>query len=343
MVLGVLNACGARTGLEVWEDDVIPPRPAGPLREGAPRAGSPGEGSLPSATPARGIPPAPAVATATVFAPAVPAPATGSVPMLTATSEVLAPTATSPSDTLLADGECEAGDMLIHLVTLENELYGYDPESQTLISKGTLGCDSQGFTPYSMGVNRFGVAYVLYEDSQIYRVSTEDASCEATDFVAGFDTFRLFGMGFVRNLELQTDELFVTDIQEDSSQGLATIDVETWDLRFVASYPETVGRMEMTGSSDGRLYGYATDLAEGGRILQIEKTTGALLEETPLPVGADTTTLAFAFFRGDFYAFTGSGGSSAVHRYRPSNGELSQIATIDRGIVGAGVTTCDAQ
>ena len=38
---------------------------------------------------------------------------------------------------------------------------------------------------------------------------------------------------------------------------------------------------------------------------------------------------------------TGQNGASEVTRYRPSTGEVGVVATLDREIVGAGVTTCD--
>jgi hypothetical protein len=248
----------------------------------------------------------------------------------------------APSTTsMLAEGECEEGDVLIYLMTLQNELFVFDPDTNELTLRGQIACMADGYEPYSMAVDRFGIAYVLFDDSYLYRVDSRTLECERTPYQRRAGEFQQFGMGFVRNLELEKDELFVTDIAPQGSAGLARIDSDTWDLSLVGAYSESVGRMEMTGSSDGQLYGYATDQTEGGRILHIDKTTGVLLEQTPLPVGMNTTTLAFAYFRGIYYVFTGDGRFTDVNRYDPTNAELQSLGTLSYAVVGAGVSTCD--
>jgi hypothetical protein len=65
------------------------------------------------------------------------------------------------------------------------------------------------------------------------------------------------------------------------------------------------------------------------------------LSHTILPVGQQDSAYAFAFWGGDFYFFTSmGGGSSTVTRYHPDDDSLKVVATLDRTIVGAGVSTC---
>lgn len=240
--------------------------------------------------------------------------------------------------------ECEPGALLVYLVSSSNLLYSYDPSNGALEVKGTLACDSTGPTPFSMGVDRVGTAFVLYNDGNLYRVATSDASCEPTNFIPGQFGFFTFGMGFARNAETDSDELFVTEINfgQGASQGLARIDTETLELIPISAYDSALGdRMEMTSSSDGNLYGYSLDPNSGGWVLEIDKTNADILEATLLPVGSLSSALAFAFWSDDFYIFTSSGAVTEVTRYRPADGTVTPLAPISDVIVGAGVSTCD--
>ena len=241
--------------------------------------------------------------------------------------------------------ECVPGALLVYLVSSSNVLYSYKPSDGALQVKGTLSCDFSGPTPFSMGVDRVGTAYVLYNDGNLYRVKTADASCEDTDFVPGQHDFVTFGMGFARDIATKTDELFVTEITfgGDASKGLGKVDLETFELSVVGTYDSTLGdHMEMTSSSDGNLYGYSLDPGGGGWVVEIDKTSADILDATFLPVGQQASALAFAFWDDDFYIFTSNGnGVSDVNRYRPADGTVTLIQQIGDTIVGAGVSTCD--
>ncbi len=239
--------------------------------------------------------------------------------------------------------ECEPGALLVYLVSSSNTLYSYKPSDGTLKVKGSLACDFEGPTPFSMGVDRTGTAFVLYNDGNLYRVKTADASCEPTDFVPNQEGFATFGMGFARNAETDSDELFVTDISFDEpSDGLGKVDTESLELSVIGTYDSELGaHMEMTSSSDGNLYGYSLDPGGGGWVVQIDKDTADILAATFLPVGDQASALAFAYWDGDFYIFTSPGDVTSVTRYRPSDGSVTFLQQIGDVIVGAGVSTCD--
>jgi hypothetical protein len=240
--------------------------------------------------------------------------------------------------------ECEPGALLVYLVSSANNLYSYKPSDGALQVKGSLECDFSGPTPFSMGVDRTGMAYVLYNDGNLYRVKTADASCTDTDFVPGQLDFTTFGMGFARNVETESDELFVSEITfgGEGSEGLGKIDTETLELSFVGAYDSSLGdHMEMTSSSDGNLYGYSLDPSGGGWVVEIDKTNADILEATFLPVGDQASALAFAFWNDDFYIFTSDGVTTDVTRYRPADGSVALVQQINDVIVGAGVSTCD--
>ena len=43
------------------------------------------------------------------------------------------------------------------------------------------------------------------------------------------------------------------------------------------------------------------------------------------------------------YSFTAPGGTTQVHRFRPSDGSVTLVAQVSETIVGAGVSTCAPQ
>lgn len=231
----------------------------------------------------------------------------------------------------------------IYLVTNEGELYSYFPATGAFTFRGFLDCNSSG-TPFSMGVDRQGTAYVVYTDGELFRVSTLDASCEATDFVPGQEGFFTFGMGFALDEVGGTeDKLFVAEISFNGpSLGLATIDTETLELSYVGPFSDNLSdRVEMTSSSDGNLYGYfLNNVGTGGWVVEIDKATATIVSSTFIEAGSGPSALAFAWWGGDYYVFTGSGNGTDVTRFDPDTGSVGVITTMGSVVVGAGVSTC---
>ena len=98
----------------------------------------------------------------------------------------------------------DAGSTLIYVITEQNNLLSFYPPTSAFKPIGTIACPgAAGSTPFSMAVNRTGIAYVVFSPSgQLFRVSTANASCEPTPFVAGQEGFpTTFGMGFSANAD----------------------------------------------------------------------------------------------------------------------------------------------
>ncbi len=192
-----------------------------------------------------------------------------------------------------------------------------------------------GATPYSMAVDRGGTAYVVFSDGELFTVSTVDASCHKTKFVPDQHGFKTFGMGFSSDTNDPGETLFVAEADfSGPSQGLGTVDTSTFVLSFIGPFSQTIGRTEMTGTGDGRLFGFSLDQSgAGSHLSQFDKATAQILSTTTLKtVGAADDAFAFAFWGGAFYFFTSPGGSSTVTRYDPTTGALQPW--------GAGVSTC---
>jgi len=106
----------------------------------------------------------------------------------------------------------QAGNDLVYVVDSDYRLLSFDPQKIgsgdpfTLV--GNLSCpaaapwpdfpaESASATPFSMSVDRNGMAWVLYTSGEVFNVSIADARCTSTGFQKGQAGFQLFGMGFV--------------------------------------------------------------------------------------------------------------------------------------------------
>ncbi|MFO0591687.1 MAG: hypothetical protein U0441_29340 [Polyangiaceae bacterium] len=238
---------------------------------------------------------------------------------------------------------CDPDVLYIYLVTSETDLYRYRPDTGVFSLVGSLSCPSGG-SPFSMGVSRTGIAYVVYNDGSLFKVDTKDASCDFTDWVPGTGGFNTFGMGYAIDDDKMGETLHVAEINfQDVSKGLATIDTTTFDLGYIGPFSVNPGNaLEMTSSDDGFLYGYFLKAdGTGGVIVQIDKHTADIVDQIEVSAGSSSSALAFAYWGGDFYIFTSDGSQvTTVTKYAPSTGTESVVATLNRTVVGAGVSTC---
>jgi hypothetical protein len=244
----------------------------------------------------------------------------------------------------------DAGATLVYAVTESDHLLRFDPPAASFSTIGTLACADVA-NPFSMAVDRKGIAYVLYatygstSPGHIYRVSLATSACLPTSFVApvGFESF---GMGFAADDQGPGETLYVAS---DNATGgeLGSIDTTTDSLTPVGFFSPPILGAELSGTGDGRLFAFYT---EGGPtvatgpvyVAQIDKASGKMIARTDLPGVTQGQAWAFAFWGGDFYLFTApaTAAGSIVQRYRPTDGSITQVAEYPERIVGAGVSTC---
>jgi hypothetical protein len=273
-----------------------------------------------------------------------------------ATPDVLPPNDAQP-DVVQIDDCVEAGITYIYVITSENTLLHYTPPN-TFVTIGPIDCPSTA-GPFSMGVDHLGTAYVVFQDGNLFKISGATAHCKATSFVPDQDGFHKFGMAFSANDSGSGggggsgpgETLYVAESSyKHLTMGLATIDVDTFQLNFVAPLSPILGdAVELTGTRDGRLFAFGLQTAEAGmpgsHLAEVDKTTGALLSDVVLPVGTPNSSFAFAYYGGDFYLFTddGMGGPTFVTQYDPTDGSTTQVASLGMNVVGVGVSTCAPQ
>jgi hypothetical protein len=198
-----------------------------------------------------------------------------------------------------------------------------------------------------MAVDRQAVAWVNYVDSNgfndsagtIWRVSTADASCAPAPSVNLPAGWYRIGMGYsTDSAGGDSESLFVTGIGLNGSLGRIANDMLVPVANFSGSLQNQDA--ELTGTGDGRLFGFFT--SNPVAVAELDKTTAAALSNVPLPTVEVPNAWAFSFWGGDFYLYTASVGNSRVNRYRPSDGTVDPNYMPDVGfrIVGAGVSTC---
>jgi hypothetical protein len=247
-----------------------------------------------------------------------------------------------------ASASCSDEAKLVYVLSLEGDLYSFAPADKKFTKIGPLSCSGGGdndaaqLVPISMAVDRNAIAWVNMRDASnttsstgfMFKVDTKNAACTPTKISGGMG-----GMGFSTNNASTTDEtLFVV------GDGLMKVDFTNEQFVKVSDFLEPVD-MELTGTGDGRLYGFL--ISSPLELAAIDKTTTAYTNrvnlakvQTPL-----APMFAFTFWGGDFYFYTATDYTNAsttdVSRYSPTDGSVSTyMSNIGFHIVGAGVSTC---
>ncbi len=242
----------------------------------------------------------------------------------------------------------------VYVLSSDDDLYSFAPDKKLFAMIGHLGCNTT-MQPNSMAVDRNAVAWVNYVESGsrnadtagvVYQVSTKDASCQpnpALNLTTGW--FRL-GMGYSTNGAGSTAEtLYVSsNAATGTPLGLASVDLSAATLTPIGSFGGALAGQaaELTGTGDGRLFGYFT--SSPVEVAQIDKGMGTA--QTPVPMTGVSTPSdwAFSFWGGHFYLYSapGQGNGSDVIDYDPGTGAIDTAFMTGIGftIVGAGVSTC---
>ena len=251
---------------------------------------------------------------------------------------------TTKPDVPLPNDCPDADATVVYLISSSNDLMSFFPPSLQFKTIGKINCPNVGmFTPFSMGVDRKGSAYVVFTNGNLYKVSPLTAACAAPAFKPNpMNGFADFGMGFAG--DNMGESLYVAS-NTTPSIGLATIDTQNnYTFKFINAFNPSLDRTELTGTGDGRLFGWSPNtMTNGSRLTQIDRTNAKLLGVNKLQIGTPNDAFAFAFWGGDFWIFTSQGGPTAVTKYDPMSTKESAVASTSVQIVGAGVSTCAPQ
>jgi hypothetical protein len=256
-------------------------------------------------------------------------------------------------------GGCSGAAQLVYVLSEENDIYSFDPPAKTFTKIGTLNCTAPGMQPNSMAVSRDAVAWVNYaapdnSTGAVFQVSTSNAACQASSIPLEAGWTRI-GMGFSTDSDAGTSEtLFIAGVSATQglpsatpSRGLGSLGTTTQVVTPIGPFSGTLQGedAELTGTGDGRLYGFFTTTPV--QIAEIDKSTGATSNVVSLPTVEVPEAWAFSFWGGDFYLYTYPGEATAgrttnVTHFSPSTGatDTAYMTNIGFIIVGAGVSTC---
>lgn len=279
------------------------------------------------------------------------APVASDASALDAASDVLEE---ADADVAFPDGPdiCpDAGSTLVYVITESNDLFSFYPPTLTFTRIGPVSCPgaASGVTPFSMAVDRRGVGLSVFSDGTLFQVDMATAACRGTTFQPDQLGFQTFCMGYAANSgdggdageTLYVADCEVSSVMKPNSSGLAILDTTLLTLSYVAPFSQGIPGPELTGTGDGRLFGFFTNTTgSGSHIVQIDRATGALLQDYPLQVGTPLDGYAFGFWGGVFWVFTSSQNQTIVTRFDPTTGSETNVSTMPEGVVGAGVSTC---
>ena len=231
----------------------------------------------------------------------------------------------------------DAGATLVYVLGAQNELYSFYPPTLEFKSIGTIACPGTS-SPNSMAVTRSGIAFTNFLDGHLFEVSTANAACKATTYKPNQGNVTTYGMGYA-GIADGGETLFVAENGgKSTSLGLGWIDTTSFTLDFVAQFQPTQFNCELSGTGAGQLFGFCP-FANGSYLIEIDPATATVLSSHQLSAGSSNTSFAFAFWGGQFWIFTGNGGS-VVTNYDPQTKKESSVTTAPIEIVGAGVSTC---
>jgi streptogramin lyase len=228
----------------------------------------------------------------------------------------------------------------IYVIGESGVVYSFDPAAGAITAIQQPSCPKESGSPFSMAVDRSGHAYVLYSDTNIYRVSLATGACAATPYIQDQLGFDQYGMGFSTDQGGPSETLYIAG---DSNGFLGKLDTTTYGVSIVAALPGAQPYVELTGTGDGRLYGLYADDPDypPSYIVQIDKKTGLFSKSIMLPDLALGNGWAFGFWGGDFYVFSGGLPAGQITRVVGATHEVISVGSVPGDyIVGAGVSTC---
>lgn len=245
------------------------------------------------------------------------------------------------------DSDCAAAAKLVYVLDQNGTLSSFRPDTLQFTDIGKLACERDG-SPYSMSVDRQGMAWVVYTSGQMYKVSTGDVHCEPVARTAGAAGFSTFGMSFVAvGGQTGNDQLFIAGMRTfdkslDLMAALGVIEPTNLTTTRVGALDGV--EPELTGTGDGKLWVFFPQ-SDPPLLNRVDTTTGATLESHPLNAITSGSPLAWAvaFWGGDFWVFLQLPAATSTVVYRVDGKTFmpsTAIADTGRSIVGAGVSTC---
>jgi hypothetical protein len=252
---------------------------------------------------------------------------------------------------VFSDGCDEDAPSLIHLLSLEDEIWTFDPIAFEFTLLTHVDCPEIAGYPTGFAIDRGGDIWVVsyeyaivdepvdYQTMQLSRFAPGDANCEVvfqgqivgqnSDPEAGYE----FGidcadLAFVTTGDdAGTERLFAhrcTGGGFGTNPGLGALfrlDPADDEPSFTWLDSDAYTSVPITGTGDGRLFGISgdPDAMLPTQVLQYDQDSGAVISSVPAPeidLGISGPDLALAFYAGDLYTFGATPDyQTVIHRY----------------------------
>jgi hypothetical protein len=258
---------------------------------------------------------------------------------------------------------------LVYVVDESNNFMSFDPRllpGDPFKMIGVLNCPTNGatlqqpagpITPFSMSVDRMGRAWVEYTTGQIFHVSLTTAACTNTMYAPNSSNMALFGMGFVTDSAGSMNEkLYIAGGGRSAQPNGRLMYVDVMNNSYTPMGSATLTATsdyspELTGTNEGRLYGFYPVITSGPAFVQeIDKTTGMPIGQKynlgTTGLGNQIRDWAFAQWGNKFYIFITTQDSqgnrnSTVRSIDKATGTYTiEKMNLPYYIPGAGVSTC---
>lgn len=231
-------------------------------------------------------------------------------------------------------------------------LRSYDPDltSGAFGTPHELNCNIGA--PFSMTIDRLGRAWVVLSDgfgARLAHVDPDHGYCEVISNDLAESGFARFTLSFVSSVEDPASERIV--VVGGSYAAFASKDTRAayMDPKTLAitQLAPLVGAPDITGTNDGRLFGYFP-FTSPPHVAQIDPVTAQPIMTWPLPAVEGTTRAwAAAYWKGRVIAFDSRSSSSLGplrNRIFAVDVTSGEISTLDddspNTVIGAGVSTC---
>lgn len=257
-----------------------------------------------------------------------------------------------------ADGDASADDVWqdpqacpptsqkVYLLTKQYQLLAYSPATKALEVIGNLDCPAEYATwPFSMAVDRKGVAWVMYSSGELFAVSTANAACQPTPWQVPSADWMECGMGFAADGPKGSPAGNSESLYLGSPKGkLGKLNLQQWQVTSMGPLAIQPGWPELTGTAMGELWGFFPQ-SQPMKIARIAKDSGQVDQVKALDsLGlSPVKNWAFAHWGGKMLVFYQGekDASTSVYAYDPADGSYGLFhASLGYPVVGAGVSTC---
>jgi hypothetical protein len=224
------------------------------------------------------------------------------------------------------------------------------------VTGGSIQQPPGAVIPMSMSVDRDGIGWIEYTSGEVFNLSLTTGACTASGYVKQAGGMDLFGMGFVTDgPNTMTEKLYIAGGGRSAQPNGKLAHVDTHNAAYT---PQQVGTLtapsdyspELTGTNEGKLYGFYPILTSGPAYVQeIDKTTGAPIGQKwnlgTTGLGGQIRDWAFAQWGNKFYIFITTEQNGVRNSTVRSIDKATSMYTIEKSnlpyyIPGAGVSTC---